>query len=225
MYINEIAVGAGIQITVAIGMQTMEFTTSVSQVFNDCIYAEPIFKNDKMIGFSTKGLVLSMITTDAESGRAWQFINISIRNIRDADGNLFHEIKCKNDAKAINRRGACRVWIGEPGLATTGMGKPPIDVTVKDISISGISFLCDRDNEIPDGSVVHIDFRDSVTKTRFSISAIVVRREDTERARVVYGCKLNQESPAIAKYVNEKQREKLKAARQMRVKPLIGKDK
>ena len=185
MYINEIAVGAGIQITVAIGMQTMEFTTTVAQVFNDCIYAEPIFKNEKMIGFSTKGLVLSMITTDAESGRAWQFVNIVIRNIRDADGNLFHEIKCKNEARPINRRGACRVWIGEPGLATTGLGKSPIDVTIKDISISGISFLCDRDNEIPDGSVVHIDFRDSVNNTRFSISAIVVRSEEIERARVV----------------------------------------
>ena len=224
MYINEIAVRAGIQITVAIGMQTMEFTTTVAKVFNDCIYAEPIFKNEKMIGFSTKGLVLSMITTDAESGRAWQFVNIVIRNIRDADGNLFHEIKCKNEARPINRRGACRVWIGEPGLATTGLGKSPIDVTIKDISISGISFLCDRDNEIPDGSVVHIDFRDSVNNTRFSISAIVVRSEEIERARVVYGCKLNQESPAIAKYVNEKQREKLQAARQSRTMPLIKKD-
>lgn len=224
MYINEMAVGAGIQITVAIGMQTMEFTTTVAQVFNDCIYAEPIFKNEKMIGFSTKGLVLSMITTDAESGRAWQFVNIVIRNIRDADGNLFHEIKCKNEARPINRRGACRVWIGEPGLATTGLGKSPIDVTIKDISISGISFLCDRDNEIPDGSVVHIDFRDSVNNTRFSISAIVVRSEEIERARVVYGCKLNQESPAIAKYVNEKQREKLQAARQSRTTPLFKKD-
>lgn len=224
MYINEIAVRAGIQITVAIGMQTMEFTTTVAQVFNDCIYAEPIFKNEKMIGFSTKGLVISMITTDAESGRAWQFVNIVIRNIRDADGNLFHEIKCKNEARPINRRGACRVWIGEPGLATTGLGKSPIDVTIKDISISGISFLCDRDNEIPDGSVVHIDFRDSVNNTRFSISAIVVRSEEIERARVVYGCKLNQESPAIAKYVNEKQREKLQAARQSRTMPLIKKD-
>ena len=224
MYINEIAVGAGIQITVAIGMQTMEFTTTVAQVFNDCIHAEQIFKNEKMIGFSTKGLVLSMITTDAESGRAWQFVNIVIRNIRDADGNLFHEIKCKNEARPINRRGACRVWIGEPGLATTGLGKSPIDVTIKDISISGISFLCDRDNEIPDGSVVHIDFRDSVNNTRFSISAIVVRSEEIERARVVYGCKLNQESPAIAKYVNEKQREKLQAARQSRTMPLIKKD-
>ena len=224
MYINEIAVGAGIQITVAIGMQTMEFTTTVAQVFNDCIYAEPIFKNEKMIGFSTKGLVLSMITTDAESGRAWQFVNIVIRNIRDADGNLFHEIKCKNEARPINRRGACRVWIGEPGLATTGLGKSPIDVTIKDISISGISFLCDRDNEIPDGSVVHIDFRDSVNNTRFSISAFVLRSEEIERAWVVYGCKLNQESPAIAKYVNEKQREKLQAARQSRTMPLIKKD-
>ena len=120
--------------------------------------------------------------------------------------------------------GACRLWIGEPGPATTGLGKSPIDVTIKDISISGISFLCDRDNEIPDGSVVHIDFRDSVNNTRFSISAIVVRSEEIERARVVYGCKLNQESPAIAKYVNEKQREKLQAARQSRTMPLIKKD-
>ena len=71
---------------------------------------------------------------------------------------------------------------------------------------------------------MHIDFRDSVNNTRFSISAIVVRSEEIERARVVYGCKLNQESPAIAKYVNEKQREKLQAARQSRTMPLIKKD-
>ena len=222
MLISDIVPGSGIQIIVGIGLQTMEFASRAAETHEGCVYAEPILQDEKMLGFGTKGLVLTMIVTDQENGRAWQFSNIKIRNIKTQDGNLFHEISCKTEGKAINRRGACRVWIGESGVASTGLGKPAFDVTIKDISISGIAFICGKDQEISEGSVVHLNFRDDVANTRFDLSAIVVRSEEMERSRVVYGCKLNQESSAVSRYVNEKQREKLKAARQSRLQPLTG---
>lgn len=55
---------------------------------------------------------------------------------------------------------------------------------------------------------------DETTNTTFSLAAIIVRSMDMERSRIMYGCKLNQESNTIAKFVNDKQREKLKANRQ-----------
>lgn len=222
MLIGEVPVGSGVQVTVGIGLQTMEFSSKVAEVHEGCVYIEPILKDDKMLGFSTKGLVLTMIVTDVEGGRAWQFANIKMRNIKTREDKLFHEVSCKTEGKAINRRGACRVWIGESGVASAGLGTPAFDVTVKDISISGIAFICDKDQDIPVGNVVHINFRDEAANTRFDVSAIIVRSEELERSRVMYGCKLNQESAAISKYVNEKQREKLKAARQAKLQPLTG---
>lgn len=224
MLITDVSVGAGVTIVVGIGLQTMEFTSRVAQSFDTCVYLEPILQNEKMLGFGTKGLVLTMIVTDEENGRAWQFSNIKVRNIKTAEGELYHEVSCRTEAKAINRRGACRVWIGEPGVATVGLTGTAFDVTVKDISISGIAFICSKDVEIPDGSVVHLSFTDAETKAHFSLSALIVRSADMERSRMIYGCKFNQESSAIAKYVNEKQREKLKAARQSKVRSMTGKD-
>lgn len=217
MLISDIAVSAGIQIIVGIGLQTLEFNTTVAEIHNGCVYAEPIFQQEKMLGFGTKGLVLSLVVTDAEAGRAWQFSNIKIRNIKTSEDKLFHEISCKTEGRALNRRGACRVWLGEPGVAMVGKASKPFDVTIKDISLTGIAFICSADEEVPMGSVVHLTFMDEELKAKFDLSAIVVRCFDMERARMLYGCKLNHESNALGKYINEKQREKLRAARYSKV--------
>jgi hypothetical protein len=216
MRLNEIKAEAAVTISVAIGLQILEFNTVAKEVYDDRIFCEPITKDDKMVGFSTKGLVLSMIVADAEEGKAFKFSNVKIRNIKTQNGNLFHEVSCKTEGKLINRRGACRVWLGEDGVAIVGLGGKPFDVTIKDISISGIAFICSKDQQIPDGSIVHLTFFDEPTNSKFSLGALIVRSEEMEKNRMMYGCRLNQESPAIAKFVNEKQREKLKASRQVR---------
>jgi len=215
MLISEIPVGAGLRLTVGIGLQTMEFSTKVAEVYDDCIFAEPILQNSKMLGFGSKGLVLTMIITDADEGRAWQFSNIKVRNVKKHDGALFHEVSCKTEGKAINRRGAVRVWIGETGSASVGFSRESFDIIVKDVSVNGIAFICSNDIEVHEGNVANITFKDPSSNTRFEVSAIVVRSEEMEKGRMLYGCKLNQENTAISRYVNEKQREKLRAARQV----------
>lgn len=84
---------------------------------------------------------------------------------------------------------------------------------VKDISVSGISFIFHKDLNVEPGTIAHIVFNDSEARMKFNVSAIVVRTAQLDDGRVLYGCRLNQESPAIAKYVNDKQREKLKGSR------------
>ncbi len=220
MRIDEIPADVMVQLTVGIGGQVLEFSTKVANVYDKCIYAEPIMQNDKMIGFSTPGLVLSMIVPLPDEGKAFQFNEIKIRNVKTAEGELFHEITCKQEGIAVNRRGACRVWLGESGTARVGLSRNTIDIIVKDISISGIAFICDKDVDVPDGAVVNITFRDTVSRDRFELSAIVVRNEEMEKSRIIYGCKLNQESNVVAKFVNNKQREKLKASRTVQNRPL-----
>ncbi len=222
MYLNELKQGTGAQLIVKIGAQTLEFYTTVSEVFDNCIYVEPITQDDKVIGFSTPGLILDFIITDSESERAFQFSNVKIRTIKNPkDDKIYQEVTAPSEGKPINRRGACRVWLGEEGHASYGLGNPSFPVTVKDISVSGIAFICDKDHDIPDGSIVHINFVDDPTGTTFSLAAIIVRSMEMERSRIMYGCKLNQESNTIAKFVNDKQREKLKSSRQSNLQAFV----
>ena len=120
---------------------------------------------------------------------------------------------CKNPGKQINRRTAVRVWLGIDGVAQIGIHRVAYEVIVKDISVSGISFILHKDLKLKQGTIVHITFNDTDARVKFSLGAIIVRQAPLEDGRMLYGCRLNQESPSISKYVNDKQREKLKASR------------
>lgn len=214
MFINGIPAGAGLQLIATVGAKTMEFSTKAAEVYDDYIFAEPILNDGKMLGFSSKGLELAMFITDAEEGRAWIFKGIKVRNVKKKDGSLFHEISCKTEGKAVNRRNAVRVWIGEQGSASVGLSMDVFDVLIKDVSSTGIAFICDKSREIPENAVVNISFKDPTTDTRFEVVGLVVRTAEMEKERRLYGCKLNQDYPAIDRLINEKQREKLRASRQ-----------
>ena len=67
--------------------------------------------------------------------------------------------------------------------------------------------------EVGTGTMAHVTFHDTEKKVKFSLSALIVRVAEMDDGKVLYGCRLNQESPAISRYVSEKQREKLKASR------------
>lgn len=221
MQVTEIPIDSMMTICVSSGLQSMEFATSAKEVYSNVIYAEPVRQGDKMLGFSGKDLELSVIVPGLEDGKVFKFPDVKIRNIKTPDSNLYHEITFPKDGVSINRRGACRVWLGAEGTMSIGLGTKPIDVVVKDISVSGIAFICDKAVAVPDGAIVHVTFKDDSVNTRFDLSAIIVRSEELEHSRVLYGCKLNQESNAIAKFVNDKQREKLRASRSAKAKPLV----
>ncbi len=214
MRLNELKQGTSAQIVVHVASHVLEFATTVEAVYDDCVYLAPIMQEDKVVGFSAKGLVVNLIITDPDTERAYQFANVRVRTIRTEKGDIYHEIVALTEAKQINRRGACRVWLGEEGVASCGHEGKPFYVTVKDISVSGIAFYCSKDVVIPDGSIICIDFDDESSGMHFSLAAIIVRSVEMENSKVMYGCKLNQESNVISKFVNDKQREKLRASRQ-----------
>jgi hypothetical protein len=151
--------------------------------------------------------------TNASDQKVYEFADVEILNVKTQDEQIHHKMICKTPGKQINRRSAVRVWLGFDGIAMIGAQKAPYEVTVKDISISGISFILHKDMGIEAGEMAHITFNDVDARTKFSLSAIIVRTTEMEDGRVLYGCRLNQESQAIAKYIADKQREKLKASR------------
>ena len=55
---------------------------------------------------------------------------------------------------------------------------------------------------------------DAETNTKFKLNASVVRIVEEEDGKMLFGCRLMQESAAIAKFVNTKQRERNRLDRQ-----------
>ena len=213
MLLQEIEVGSKATILVRIGSQTLAFDTIVQEPAEEGVLTEPIYRNDKLIGFKTKGLIITVQICNLSDEKVYEFNNVEILNVKTKDGEIHHKMIAKNPGKQINRRTAVRVWLGIDGVARVGVNRTAYNVIVKDISVSGISFILHKDMGIDPGEMAHITFNDVDARTKFSLSAIIVRTAEMEDGRVLYGCRLNQESPAIAKYVTDKQREKLKASR------------
>ena len=213
MLLQEIDVGSKATILVRIGSQTLTFDTIVQEPAEEGVLTEPIYRNDKLIGFKTKGLIITVQICNLSDEKVYEFNNVEILNVKTKDGEIHHKMLCKYPGKLINRRTAVRVWLGIEGVARVGANRTAYNVIVKDISVSGISFILHKDMGIDPGEMAHITFNDVDARTKFSLSAIIVRTAEMEDGRVLYGCRLNQESPAISKYVTDKQREKLKASR------------
>ena len=213
MYLQEVEKESNIQVIVGIGSQVLEFQTKVAEVIENGIYAEPLYQDKKLLGFRSKGLVVKIQIANLADQKVYEWINVDIVNVKTPEGNIYHRIVSKQPGKQVNRRNGCRVWVGLDGTAQIGTNKAVHDVIIKDISVNGISFVCGKDVEAELGTIVHLVFYDDATRSSFRLGAIIVRSEDVDRHKVMYGCRLNQESSAISKYVNEKQREKLRATR------------
>lgn len=213
MFLQELEVESKVTILVRIGSQTLAFDTKIEDVLEDGVLTEPIYRNDKLVGFKTKGLIITLQICNKSDEKVYEFTNADILNVKTKDGNVHHKISCKSEGRQINRRTAVRVWLGLEGVAQLGINKTAYSVIVKDISVSGVSFIAHKNMNVGAGTMAHITFHDKDAKVKFSLGSIIVRVADMEDGRVLYGCRLNQESPAIAKYVADKQREKLKASR------------
>lgn len=216
MVLADIEKGSSVQIVAARGVRTMEFTTTVIEVNSEelTVRVEPIYQDDKLVGFDIEGVVLAMYVASREDDKVYQYTNVKIHSYKTPDGNIFQEIKCRTDqGRMTNRRGACRVWIGEVGNVLLGDATHEHAVTIKDISATGIAFVCDDATEVTMGMPIVISFVDEKTHRSFKLKATVVRHADAEHRRIVYGCRFKDESDLISKYVNEKQRAQLKSTR------------
>lgn len=217
MHFSEISPGMVAQVVAARGARTKEFETKITEVdlANQTAKIEAICRDGKLVGFDIEGIILAIYIINFHDSRVYQFNNISIRSFRNPDGSLYQVVTFKTpEGKVANRRGAVRVWLGTEGKVVLGNKKEEHPVVIKDISATGISFVCDEDTEVEMGMPITLSFFDEKMCRPFTLNANVVRYADLEdHTRIVYGCRFSSESDAISRYVNEKQREKLKATR------------
>lgn len=204
MLLSEIKKDAQISIVAEMGDREVELVTTVAEPMNGAVLAHMIYQGGKRVSFHMEGLSLRMRVVHSEENKVYEFRGVTISNVKTNDNQVYYKILCPLPSTAINRRNAVRIWLGVDGEVVAN-GKI-IGAIVKDISLTGIAFIVDVPLELK--TPVLVNFEDM--KQNFALGAVIVRKEVLEDGRILYGCRLGKESGNIAKYLNDKQRLKLR---------------
>lgn len=168
-----------------------------------CILVPPLKYDDKILTFGKEGVIAEVVAI--RDGKPVIFKGCYVQYIKMKE-NKYHAIICKENGVNLNRRSHFRVPIDE--YCYVNHGKATVDAYIKDMSSTGFSFIVGHyDNQQME--FVQLLYKDSMIGVDISVMGRVVRREDREDGKTLFGCYMIPR-PDIDKYVNERQRRTMK---------------
>lgn len=219
MYIDEIATGAEIKLHISVGQQALDFSTTVRSTDprTHSIETDVIMKDHRVVNITGKNVIVDVHAFPAES-LPMVFKHVRVSFVKNSDKFSYRMVSAV-PAVGLNRRECYRVFIGKNIALQCGSNKKTIDAILKDISSSGVAFTvneCD-DEDFVVGQVLHTVFDDRLEETSenfsFQIYAVVVRKEELENGKVIYGCLLNSRMPGLDRYIMTKERLRIQNTR------------
>lgn len=218
MKLQEIKEGEPIVITVKNEAEAeIEYRAQVLFCKQDILFIEPIRVDDRLVNFKGENLCI-MITYVPRDEMPVQWKGCTIRDII-YNGKRYHILYCVHEGKHVNRRETFRQYVGYNGILQLGPNRKTIDVTVKDISVTGISFVSVTKYEKKDVGLFHLSYIDEEFNIPVQLSGEVVRVEELEDTRILYGCRIVETSLNVGSYIAHKQK---KEAERRRLKEIRG---
>lgn len=205
MLIDEIPIGASIEIEVRFCGRSMSFNSEVLLLHNNSIFINPIKVNERTIGFNDKCRINLIVKNE---GKVFLWENVEARLVKYS-GNIYHRISMQGEGKPYNRREAYRMYIGEdmPVYINTAAGPHLINVLVKDISETGVGFITKEDLEVD--RMIRLKLKDF--NNVIVITGAIVRKEYLPHLdSYLYGCKFNEKNDKLGKFIARKQGELLR---------------
>ena len=197
--------------------QKLEFPSKVVDCDSKAkeMYAEAVIHNGQTLGLGSAKGALDVIASFPDD-KPILFSDIKAVAIK-YDSAKCYEVTCENPGKAINRRGSYRCFVGTHSEVNSGVGAQPYPAVVKDVSATGFAVILDEANKLEIGQLVYCAMHDTIESTgedfNFSMFGIVVRTQELDRGKVVYGCQHNKPVIGIDKYIAKKEREELQKHR------------
>lgn len=180
--------------------------TAVEKILENHVLMTPIKLNNKVVGFPPD-CNINLLYIEENHVFCWK--HVVIKTVRH-EKKIYHCAELIADAEILNRRGAYRVYIGEPMIliAFSAQGAKSHQVIVKDISETGMAFLSSEEFTI--GRTVRL--RLSVKKgTVLQLSAQIIRIQNYEnRTEQLYGCKFLEKNNLLIGYLMHLQQERQK---------------
>ncbi len=174
----------------------IEFKATVSKITPQYVILDIPRVDDKRLSF--KGVTTSILME--RDGGVYEFSPCSIVFYKGV-----YVAQCAAQGRKINRRKNFRVGISIMGSLIRG-GDSPVNVYVRDVSASGFSITTERVLNV--GEEITVRYSDMGMK--LSLTGKIVRAVEEEDGKNIYGAKMERESPGIAQYVQQKQRDILR---------------
>lgn len=193
-----------IQIDVSYKENRLQYETIVQFSAFDGVFIEPIRQDDKMIDFNTTKLMINIIA-EIQDAQPIIWRECSIKGVKYKK-KIYHMITSPKGGLSINRRGRFRLTMGYTGTIRVGAHKGTRNVVVHDLSSSGFSFTVEKEIENINEEV-HLVFVDSDNDTFFDLVGNIVRQQEWNNDRFLYGCKFKSVNHLVEYYIAKKQRE------------------
>ena len=216
MKITELTQGQDITIIASMGAQQMEFKTSICEVapLSKVVLATPVYRDDKLITFRGKDLFTDVLVPTSDGSTPQLFKNLDVTLVKKADGSLWYNLFTIEESKSYNRRGAFRCSVGVESVLQSNATREPLDIIIKDVSVTGFAFICSKDVPIGKDMVVQTILHDYIPEVSelydFQLYGIVARSYEHDDTRMVHGCRLNHSLPGLEKYIVTKERIRLR---------------
>lgn len=193
----------------------MNFDTKILEVYpqKKMVLAEPIYRNDKVVTFSVKNLLIDL-WVQPEKAQPVLFKNITVALVRKPDNTVCYSISSRLEGKNINRRNGYRCFIGTAVTIQVGVNHSTSQAILRNLSISGFSVVTGPDVQLSENQVIHTVYQDRIEEVSknysFQLYGLIVRKEELENGQILYGCRLNNAVLGLSNYLNLKQRLELK---------------
>lgn len=215
MKIEEIPAGQLITLSASIGSEQLDFATVVQEPYakKHLVLADPIYKDNKVITFRAKNLIVNM-TVQLPEQPPFIFKNVAVELMKKPDNTLCYTISTLAEGKVLNRRESFRCFVGTNTTVMCATNREAYDATIRDISIGGFALVCDAETGFKEGQVLHVLLSDYIEELAenfsFHLYGIIVRTEELRGGRILYGCRMNTKVVGIENYIMKKERIRLK---------------
>lgn len=199
MLVSEIESDKTVTIEVIQKSNKITFESKSVQVLDDALLIESVKHDNQVVNMKSDNISIS-VTVNVEPLPV-QFSDVDIDTVLYHD-EVYHLVKSQFHGKQVNRRENYRVYIGVDGSAQIEGYDANQDVIVKDVSIGGFALITDVDIDA-EGATVRLYYLDEGTK--IVLNGKIVRKEQMEKNRYLYGCELLNVPNGLGKYLNDKQ--------------------
>jgi len=220
MRVDELTAGSSVTFYVKIGDQQMSFESSILDVNpkKRLVLAEAILKDGKVLAFKGNAISVDMVVSVSD-GKPFYFENIGVEPLRLPDNTFVYNLSCTKEGVPYNRRGSYRCFIGNPVYLRNSREMKEYAVILRDVSVTGFSITCDAatDLDLAANQMVHVlleDYLEEVDQNfSFHLYGLMVRKQEMENNKVLYGFKLNTSVTGLENYLTQKERLRIKKNR------------
>ncbi len=204
MKLYDIGENERIQIVAENKNASLQYLTTVVMNKQKLLLIHPIMYGDRIVNFDVRNVRTSVVYTgEGDKPLVWDDCVIKNTVYQQQKYQVVYSAK---EGKRINRREAYRQYVGTKGILQVDSTRDKREVVVKDISTSGIAFVSDLSMEMGDIGSFHLNYEDRECKLALQLAGTLVREEDVDPDRRVFGGVIKQSNVDLNNYVMLKQK-------------------